>query len=209
MYLTELTLRNVRLFLDETISFRSSSGDARMWTVLTGINGVCKTTVLQAIALAASGASNTVVGIRSRRRRAAGAGSVAVEGDARSDTDALFDYLAEEVVAAQPPEVRSFLTETAILDRFTPALASSLTGRDDADEVCRHLIDNHLFTGSLRRKEKQQDTGQQKAWPVGQCENLAHHDFISSPRIVPVDVAKMFDSIPILSRIDTNRFGRG
>jgi hypothetical protein len=51
----ELTLRNVKILADQTFSFVRDDGSLRKWTVLLGDNGVCKTTVLQAIALASSG----------------------------------------------------------------------------------------------------------------------------------------------------------
>ncbi len=54
MYLRSLAFENVKLLADATISFEREGG-ARQWTVLLGDNGVCKTTILQAIALAASG----------------------------------------------------------------------------------------------------------------------------------------------------------
>ncbi len=40
----------------------------------------------------------------------------------------LFDYLAEEVFLAQPPELRRFLVELAALERFTPALGTARHG---------------------------------------------------------------------------------
>lgn len=61
----------------------------------------------------------------------------------------LFAYLAEEVLAAQDAELAEFLERTAVLDRFTPRLAESLTGRADADRICRLLVDRHLFTARL------------------------------------------------------------
>src|SRR5579859_6564120 len=54
MYIRELVIRDVKLLRDVTISFLRD-GQPRMWTVLLGENGFCKTTILQAIALAASG----------------------------------------------------------------------------------------------------------------------------------------------------------
>ncbi|MEM7205003.1 MAG: hypothetical protein AAF628_32410 [Planctomycetota bacterium] len=55
MYLTDLRLRNVKLFREVDLAFRGNDDSARMWTVVTGVNGLCKSTLLQAIALAASG----------------------------------------------------------------------------------------------------------------------------------------------------------
>lgn len=55
MYLQKITLRNVKLLRDVAIDLTDASGNPRMWTVLLGENGLCKSTVLQCIALAASG----------------------------------------------------------------------------------------------------------------------------------------------------------
>jgi putative AbiEii toxin of type IV toxin-antitoxin system len=55
MYIERLHLRNVRLLAEQEFSFLNSDGSPRMWTVLLGENGVCKSTILQSIALAAMG----------------------------------------------------------------------------------------------------------------------------------------------------------
>ena len=62
MRIRELTLRNVKLLADQTFSFVRPDGSIRNWTALLGDNGVCKTTVLQAIAIASSG-ENIVRGL--------------------------------------------------------------------------------------------------------------------------------------------------
>lgn len=56
MQLRELRIRNLKLLRDVTIDFRRPDGQVRPWTVLIGRNGTGKTSVLQAIALAAAGA---------------------------------------------------------------------------------------------------------------------------------------------------------
>lgn len=55
MRIRELTVHNVKILADQTFSFVRPDGQIRNWTVLLGDNGVCKTTVLQGIALASSG----------------------------------------------------------------------------------------------------------------------------------------------------------
>ncbi len=55
MYIRQLQLKNVKLLRDTKLSFLRDDGQPRMWTVLVGENGLCKTTVLQAIGLAAAG----------------------------------------------------------------------------------------------------------------------------------------------------------
>lgn len=55
MQVRTLTLQNIRLLGDQTFSFDAPDGSTRKWTVLLGENGVCKTSILQAIAVASSG----------------------------------------------------------------------------------------------------------------------------------------------------------
>src|SRR5690606_16158271 len=43
----------------------------------------------------------------------------------------VFDYLTQEVLDRQPPELRDFLLETSILDRLSGPLGDALTGRSD------------------------------------------------------------------------------
>jgi hypothetical protein len=54
MYITRLHVKNMKLMRDLELSF-THEGKPRMWTVFVAENGACKTTLLQAIALAASG----------------------------------------------------------------------------------------------------------------------------------------------------------
>lgn len=55
MYLRSLHIRNLKLLRDFRMPFVKPDGEPRMWTVLLGENASCKTSILQAIALAASG----------------------------------------------------------------------------------------------------------------------------------------------------------
>jgi LuxR family maltose regulon positive regulatory protein len=57
----------------------------------------------------------------------------------------VIDYLAEEVLAQQPDEIRDFLRQTGILDRLTAPLCDAVTGRDDSDELLRRLEQANLF----------------------------------------------------------------
>ncbi|WP_434387617.1 AAA family ATPase [Melittangium boletus] len=57
MYLRSLTLQNLKLLREVELSFTRPDGEVRPWTVFVGENGLCKTAILQAIALAASGSS--------------------------------------------------------------------------------------------------------------------------------------------------------
>ncbi len=55
MYLRELHIDGLKLLREFRLDFRKPDGKPRMWTVLVGRNGLCKTSILRAIALAASG----------------------------------------------------------------------------------------------------------------------------------------------------------
>lgn len=57
----------------------------------------------------------------------------------------LIDYLAEEVLSQQPDDVRYFLRQTSILDRFTPSLCDAVTGRDDSASLLRGFEEANLF----------------------------------------------------------------
>jgi LuxR family transcriptional regulator, maltose regulon positive regulatory protein len=59
------------------------------------------------------------------------------------------DYLLEEVISRQPDHVVRFLTETAILDRFTAPLCDAVTGRRDAAEIIGMLERENLFLVAL------------------------------------------------------------
>ncbi|HEX4965213.1 MAG TPA: AAA family ATPase [Thermoanaerobaculia bacterium] len=55
MYIESLKVRNVRLLAEQEFSFRNPDGTPRLWTVIVGENGLCKSTILQLIALATMG----------------------------------------------------------------------------------------------------------------------------------------------------------
>ncbi len=55
------------------------------------------------------------------------------------------DYLAEEVLERQPDDVRTFLLETAVLDRFNGSLCDALTGRADGKAMLERLDRANLF----------------------------------------------------------------
>ena len=61
----------------------------------------------------------------------------------------VIDYLAEEVFSQQTENIRMFLVETSILDRFTAGLCNEVTGRTDSGIILRELEDNNLFLIAL------------------------------------------------------------
>jgi LuxR family transcriptional regulator, maltose regulon positive regulatory protein len=61
----------------------------------------------------------------------------------------LFAYLAQEVLAQQPPDVRDFLTTTAVLRQMTPHLCDRLRQAQDSDQLLRYLVENGLFVAEM------------------------------------------------------------
>lgn len=57
----------------------------------------------------------------------------------------VLDYLAEEVIRQQGEEIRAFLIQTSILDRFNAGACCALTGRADAQAVIAYLEQVNLF----------------------------------------------------------------
>jgi LuxR family transcriptional regulator, maltose regulon positive regulatory protein len=55
------------------------------------------------------------------------------------------DYLAEEVLARQPEELRTFLLETSVLDRMCAPLCNAVTGRTDGQTTLERLEHANLF----------------------------------------------------------------
>jgi LuxR family maltose regulon positive regulatory protein len=61
----------------------------------------------------------------------------------------ILDYLVDEAIARQPPEVRAFLEETSILERLTGSLCDALTGRTGGAEMLIRLEGAGLFLTPL------------------------------------------------------------
>ena len=68
--------------------------------------------------------------------------------DLAGDDRAIAGYLVEEVLAAQPPELRSFLLRTCVADRLCGDLADALTGGTDGARVLARLEREHVFTSA-------------------------------------------------------------
>ncbi len=79
-----------------------------------------------------------------------GAFVVAFSGDNRY----VMDYLVAEVLQRQPPGVRQFLQQTAILDRLTAPLCDALTGRNDSQALLEQLERANLFLIPLDQRRE-------------------------------------------------------
>lgn len=61
----------------------------------------------------------------------------------------VFDYLLSEVLRRYPLEIRDFLRQTAILDRFSVDLCAAVTGRRDSCSLLATLEEANLFLVAL------------------------------------------------------------
>jgi len=61
----------------------------------------------------------------------------------------LADYMSENVIEMQPPQVRDFLLRTAILRRLSAGVCDRLAERSDSDQVLRELERVGLFVSAL------------------------------------------------------------
>ncbi len=66
----------------------------------------------------------------------------------------VIDYLVSEVLDHQPPEIRAFLQQTAVLERFNAALCDSITGRSDSRELLEQLDRANLFVIPLDHRRE-------------------------------------------------------
>ncbi|HEY9855540.1 MAG TPA: LuxR C-terminal-related transcriptional regulator [Stenomitos sp.] len=57
----------------------------------------------------------------------------------------IMDYLTEEALAQQPPEIQEFLLETSILDRFDGAICRAVTSGGHGQEMLERLDQLNLF----------------------------------------------------------------
>ena len=69
--------------------------------------------------------------------------------DFGGDDQAVAEYLAEEVLAAHPPEVRRFLLLTSVADRLCAPLADELTGQGGGQRVLESLAAANTFVVGL------------------------------------------------------------
>ena len=58
-------------------------------------------------------------------------------------------YLIEDVLRSEPPEVRRFLQQTAVLDTLSAPLCDAVTGRTDGQRLLESLVKKNLFTFGL------------------------------------------------------------
>ncbi len=69
----------------------------------------------------------------------------------------VFDFLAEEVLNRQEPEMRAFLLQTSILPELNSALCHAVTGRADAEAMLEELYRRNLFLVAVEERPQTAD----------------------------------------------------
>ena len=64
----------------------------------------------------------------------------------------VIDYLAEEVLAQQPGEIRDFMCQTSILNQLTASLCQAVTGKENSLALLRQLEQANLFLTPLDQR---------------------------------------------------------
>jgi LuxR family maltose regulon positive regulatory protein len=70
------------------------------------------------------------------------------------DNRYVVDYLGAEVLAAQPEDVRAFLLQTSLLDRFCAPLCDEVTGGDGSAAMLRRIEQANLFLVPLDEQRR-------------------------------------------------------
>ncbi|MEO5922210.1 MAG: LuxR C-terminal-related transcriptional regulator [Bryobacteraceae bacterium] len=65
----------------------------------------------------------------------------------------IFDFLAEEVLDRQTPDLRNFLLETSILASLRPDVCNTLTGRRDSVRILEDLYSRNLYVVAADESE--------------------------------------------------------
>ncbi|MCP5099672.1 MAG: hypothetical protein GY943_29310 [Chloroflexi bacterium] len=66
----------------------------------------------------------------------------------------IFDYLAEEVLERQPPELQDFLLQTSILAQMNSQLCAAVLEQDETQETLKQLEQNNLFLIPLDNEQQ-------------------------------------------------------
>jgi LuxR family maltose regulon positive regulatory protein len=66
----------------------------------------------------------------------------------------IFDYLGEEVLAGQKPEIQKFLLETSVLERMSSDLCRAVTGDRESQRILQRLEQSKLFIIALDEEQR-------------------------------------------------------
>lgn len=91
----------------------------------------------------------------------------------------VMQYVGDEALAAQPPDVHSFLLRTSLLDRMSGPLCDALTGQSDGRAMLQRLAQANLFVVAL------DDEGRWYRYYHLFADLLRHHLREEEPELLP------------------------
>ncbi len=213
MYLRRLHVQNVKLLRDVEIDFTNADGSPRMWTVFVGENRLCKTTLLQTIAVAASGrdmathlATDVIESWPDLRRTGP---PIAIEADfgfseARHATRSYFGKGLAGLSFDRPPTLRSHLSMESGRRVFDGSSAFDSNRRDPYDALVMARNENSpgwlvagYGTNRLLRASGSSETSRRRDPALDRMRPLFGSDLIGTGflDLLPVDLAKAFAKI--------------
>ena len=137
--MTEIRLEDLRFTVDETVVFLNQTMGLQLnaedvQTLETRTEGWIAGLQMAALSLRGSQA----------RRLSPRAMPLLVD-DFGGTHQYVMDYLAAEVLRQQSPEIRAFLRQTSILDRFSASLCDAVTGQPNSRQFLTQLEQSNLF----------------------------------------------------------------
>jgi LuxR family transcriptional regulator, maltose regulon positive regulatory protein len=91
----------------------------------------------------------------------------------------ILEYVSEEILAHQPPRVRTFLLRTSVLERLNGSLCDAVTGENDGQAVLEELRRANLFVSAL------DDVGEWYRYHALFAESLRHQLTRHEPALYP------------------------
>lgn len=159
MYLDVLQIKGMKLLRDVRLTFAEADDRPRQWTVFVGENGLCKTSLLQAIALAASGTirasqlAGDLVGSFRDRRRPDSSTSIGAAFRFREGHHEGRTYPGLETSDKKPPRAPNVVSSVTTVKESEDLLgAAGYFGRDGREIVVeRETSIPHAPPGAMER----------------------------------------------------------
>lgn len=205
MYIRQLHVENVKLLRNFELNFLNAQGQPRMWTVILGENGTCKTTILQAIALAASGPARatTLADIPSLPDKRLDQPTVRIEAEFEfsQEQHRFRDYPGLDAKPDAPPRLCSRLKLRSRRTDFSGA--SWYRGPQTGNLLLDHFRAEHGEKEGLRHLDEMATPG---GGPLDEARSLDLHRWFvagygTDRRLRPPDPSITFSADPALDRL--------
>lgn len=205
MYIRHLHVENVKLLRNFQLDFVNAKGQPRMWTVILGENGTCKTSILQMIALAASGPARAtaLADIPSLPDKRLEQPTVRIEAEFEfsKELHRARDYPCLDAKPDAPPQLCSLLKLRPRRNDFSGA--SWYRGPQTGNTLLDHFRAEHGEEEGFRHLDEMATPG---GGPLDEARSLDLHlwfvaGYGTDRRLRPQDPSITFSSDPALERL--------